>query len=54
MKMTPDGPAPDMERTLSGTRGGGPGGTLGPNDLALTATDSTTWKQQFGTVYART
>ncbi len=55
MKMTPDGPAPDMERFLSGHPEGAPdpGGTLGPNDLALTATDLTTWKQQFGTVYTR-
>jgi hypothetical protein len=55
MKMTPDGPAPDMERMLSGHPEGAPdpGGTLGPNDLALTATDLTTWKQQFGLVYAR-
>ncbi len=55
MKMTPDGPAPDMERRLSGHPEGAPdpGGTLGPNDLALTATDLTTWKQQFGTVYTR-
>jgi hypothetical protein len=55
MKMTPDGPAPDMERYLSGRPEGAPdpGGTLGPNDLALSATDLTTWKQQFGTVYTR-
>jgi mono/diheme cytochrome c family protein len=55
MKMTPDGPAPDMEWMLAGHPEGAPdpGGTLGPNDLALTATDLTTWKQQFGTVYTR-
>ena len=55
MKMTPDGPAPNMERYLSGHPEGAPdpGGTLGPNDLALSATDLTTWKQQFGTVYTR-
>ncbi len=55
MKMTPDGPAPDMARMLSGHPEGAPdpGGTLGPNDLALSATDLTAWKQQFGTVYTR-
>ena len=55
MKMTPDGPFPNMELMLSGHPEGSPdpGGTLGPNDLVLSGPDLTAWKQAFGLVYAR-
>lgn len=55
MKMTPMGPAPDHSRFLSGRAEGSPepAGNLGPKDMALTGTDLTSWKQPFGTVYAR-
>lgn len=55
MKMGPMGPAPMMDRMLSGHMEGSPdpGGTLGKTDIALTSNDLTAWKQPFGLVYAR-
>jgi mono/diheme cytochrome c family protein len=55
MKMTEMGPMPDMDRMLSGHPEGAadPGGTLGPNDIAMSGADLTVWKQPFGVVYAR-
>lgn len=55
MKMTPDGPMPDMDRALMGRPEGvpDPTGTLGATDLVLAGPDLTAWKQPFGLVYTR-
>jgi hypothetical protein len=55
MKMTPMGPAPDMERFLSGHPEGqlDPAGTPAKTDLALSGPDLTSWKLPFGIVYVR-
>jgi hypothetical protein len=55
MKMGPMGPAPMMERMLSGHMEGSPdpAGTLGKTDIALASNDLTAWKQPFGLVYTR-
>src|SRR5258706_4621547 len=55
MKMGPMGPAPDMDRMLSGHPAGSlePTGTLGKTDLVLAGPDFTAMKLQFGTVYTR-
>lgn len=55
MKVTPLGPMTDFDRTLSGhpEDAPDPGGKLGENDIALTGTDLTVWRQPFGVVYAR-
>jgi hypothetical protein len=55
MKMTQMGPMPDMDRMLSGHPEGAadPGGSLGPNDIAMAGADLTVWKQPFGIVYTR-
>src|SRR5678816_3607885 len=55
MKMTPNGPAPDMERMLSGHPEGAPDpmATPGKTDMMVAGPDLTAFKLQFGTVYAR-
>ncbi len=55
LKMTPGGPAPDMDRALSGHPEGqpDPSGTPGKNDFALTGPDLTSWRMPYGTVYTR-
>src|SRR5262245_33745630 len=52
MKMTPGGPAPDMEKFLSGHQENVPDTTtaLGKTDFALASPDLTTWKLPFGMV----
>ena len=55
LKMTPIGPAPDMDLMLSGHPVGQPDpmGTPTKADLALSGPDLTSWKLPFGIVYAR-
>jgi mono/diheme cytochrome c family protein len=55
LKMTPNGPAPDMDRMLSGHPEGqaDPSGTLGKGDLAISGVDFTALTLAFGTVYTR-
>jgi hypothetical protein len=55
MKMTPNGPAPDMDKFLSGHPEGAPEpqGTLGKGDMIIAGTDLTVMKFPFGTVYTR-
>lgn len=55
LKMTPNGPAPDMDRFLSGHPEGQPDSTstLSKNDIAVLGPDLTSWVFAFGTVYTR-
>jgi len=55
MKMTPLGPAPDMDLMLSGhpVAQPDPSGTIGKGDLMVSGPDLTSFKLPFGTVYAR-
>ena len=55
MKMTPDGPAPDFSRALSGhpPDAAEPAGTAGKTDLMLSGSDLTSFRMPWGILYSR-
>jgi hypothetical protein len=55
MKMTPDGPAPDFSRALSGhpPDAAEPAGSAGKTDLMLSGSDLTSFRMPWGILYSR-